>query len=108
MPRSMRPPEIRLSVANRLAVTVMSRTAGLVTQGPSRMRLVLARHQRHQRIGLHPQHVRVKDPCVLEAGLLRLARQARMRSTVISGLKVIPNFMLFAPACGKQWPRIIA
>ncbi len=40
MPSSIRPPEIRLSVANKLAVTVKSRVAGLVTQVPSRMRFV--------------------------------------------------------------------
>src|SRR5882762_1780983 len=35
------PPEIRLSVAKRLDVTVMSRVAGLVTQVPSRIFFVL-------------------------------------------------------------------
>ena len=42
MPISMRPPEMRFSVANRLAVTVRSQTAGLVTIVPSRTLLVLA------------------------------------------------------------------
>ena len=38
----MRPPEISFSVASALAVTVMSRVAGFVTQGPIRRRSVLA------------------------------------------------------------------
>ena len=38
----MRPPEIMFSVASSEAVTVGSRTAGLVTQVPSRMRCVLS------------------------------------------------------------------
>ena len=41
IPRSMRPPLISSSVASTLAVTVMSRVAGLVTQVPRRMRSVL-------------------------------------------------------------------
>ena len=41
IPRSMRPPLISSSVASTLAVTVMSRVAGLVTQVPKRMRSVL-------------------------------------------------------------------
>ena len=40
MPNCIRPCEIRFSVANRLAVTVRSRTAGLVTQVPRRMCVV--------------------------------------------------------------------
>ena len=40
MPSSIRPPLTMLSVAKTLASTVTSRTAGLVTQGPMRMRLV--------------------------------------------------------------------
>ena len=42
MPTSIRPPETSWRVAIALAVTVMSRVAGLVTQGPSRTRSVLA------------------------------------------------------------------
>ena len=42
MPICMRCPEMMSRVANRLAVTVRSRTAGLVTHGPSFMRRVLA------------------------------------------------------------------
>jgi len=42
MPSSMRPCEARLRVANRLAETVTSRTAGFVTQVPRRIFLVLA------------------------------------------------------------------
>jgi acetyl esterase/lipase len=40
MPSCILFPEIRFSVANRLEVTVMSRTAGFVTQVPSRIFLV--------------------------------------------------------------------
>ncbi len=42
MPRSIRPPEMILSVAKALAVTVGSRVAGFVTQVPRRMRIVLS------------------------------------------------------------------
>ena len=38
IPRSIRPPEISCNVAIALAVTVMSRVAGFVTQGPRRTR----------------------------------------------------------------------
>ena len=40
IPNTMRPPEISFSVASALAVTVMSRVAGFVTQGPIRIRSV--------------------------------------------------------------------
>src|SRR6202007_1672909 len=42
IPSSIRPPEIRFSVANKLEVTVRSRTAGLVTSVPSRIPRVFA------------------------------------------------------------------
>ena len=42
MPRSIRPPVISLRVASALAVTVMSRVAGFVTQVPRRISLVPA------------------------------------------------------------------
>ncbi len=42
MPNCMRPCEKTFSVAKRLEETVTSRTAGLVTQVPRRMALVLA------------------------------------------------------------------
>ena len=42
MPSSMRPPEAKLRVANKLAETVTSRTAGFVTQVPRRILSVLA------------------------------------------------------------------
>ncbi len=40
IPMTIRPPEISFSVAIALAVTVMSRVAGFVTQGPIRTRSV--------------------------------------------------------------------
>ncbi len=43
MPHTVRLPYISLSVANRLAVTVQSRVAGLVTIGPTMMLRVSAR-----------------------------------------------------------------
>ena len=42
IPRSIRPPEMTLRVASALAVTLGSRVAGLVTQVPRRMRVVLS------------------------------------------------------------------
>ncbi len=43
MPHTVRLPYISLSVANTDAVTVQSRVAGLVTIGPTMIRLVSAR-----------------------------------------------------------------
>ncbi len=43
MPQTVRLPYISLSVANRLAVTVQSRVAGLVTIGPTTTLRVSAR-----------------------------------------------------------------
>jgi hypothetical protein len=42
IPITIRPPEISFNVARALAVTVMSRVAGFVTQGPIRIRSVFA------------------------------------------------------------------
>ena len=42
IPQSILPPEIRFSVASKLAVTVGSRTTGFVTHVPKRIRRVLA------------------------------------------------------------------
>ena len=50
-------------------------------------------HQRQQRIGVAPQDVRVEQPAVREAGRLRLAGEARVRSMVWSGLMVKPKSM---------------
>ena len=95
MPNSMRPPEIRLSVAKRLAVTVRSRTAGLVTHGPSRMLRVAFAIRVRSGYGsfhstweskIHPYSNPASSACRVSA---------TMRSTEISGLRVIPNFMLF-------------
>jgi hypothetical protein len=97
IPSCIRPPEIRLRVANRLEVTVMSRTAGLVTQVPSRMFFVFAAIKVSSGYGssqsmweskIHPYSKPADSACRVSA---------MMRSTGMSGFMVMPNFIGSAP-----------
>ena len=64
-----------------------SRVPGFVTQVPSRSRSVAPGHQRQQRIRIAPQHVRVEQPAVLEAGGLGLTRQGERALDGVLGLE---------------------
>ena len=87
IPRSIRPPETSLRTASADAVTDGSRVAGLVTQVPSRSRLGRLGHEGQQHVRLAPQHVRVEQPAVVEAGVLRLAGQGERALEGVIGLE---------------------
>ena len=93
MPSCIRPFEIKFNVANRLDVTVKSRVAGFVTQVPSSMFFVFAAI--NASIGYGSSHStcesKIQPYSKPAASAWRVS--ARMRSTVISGLMVKPNFM---------------
>src|SRR5882724_6311965 len=93
MPSSMRPPEIKFKVANKLAVTVRSRTAGLVTHGPTRMRVVFASMSVIRGYGSFHSTCESKIQPYLNPAPSACRVSATMRSTEISGLSVMPNCM---------------
>ena len=95
IPNSMRPPEIRFRVANRLAVTVRSRTAGLVTQGPSRIFRVAFAIKVSSGYGSFHSTCESKIQPYSNPASSACRVRATIRSTEISGLMVMPNFMLF-------------
>src|SRR5882724_2157433 len=102
MPSSMRPPEIRLRVANRLAVTVRSRTAGLVTHGPSRILRVAFAIRVSSGYGSFQSTWESKIQPYSNPAASACWVRATIRSTEISGLRVIPNFMLFSFAALRK------
>src|SRR5438445_13676405 len=91
MPSSMRPWEARVKVAKRLAETVTSRTAGLVTQVPRRIFLVLAAIRVRSGNGSFQMtwesKIQPKEKPEDSAWLVRL----RILSIEMSGLMVIPK-----------------
>src|SRR5438270_8078270 len=91
MPSSIRPPDIRFRVANKLAVTVRSLVAGLVTHVPRRMRLVLAAISVSRGYGsFHNTCESNIQPYLKPAASACLVRPT-MRSTEMSGFSVMPN-----------------
>ena len=93
MPSSILPPEIRFSVANRLAVTVRSRTAGLVTQVPKRMRCVFAAISASKGYGSFHRTWESKIHPYSKPAASAWRVKPRMRSTEMSGFSVMPNCM---------------
>src|SRR5256885_6887716 len=93
MPSSMRPPEIKFRVANRLAVTVRSRVAGLVTHVPSRMRCVLVAIRVKSGYGSFHKTCESKIQPYLNPALSAWRVKATTRSMEMSGLIVNPNCM---------------
>ena len=91
MPSSIRPPEIRFRVANKLAVTVKSRVAGLVTQVPRRMRLVFAAISVSSGYGSFHSTCESKIQPYSNPALSPCFVRLTMRSTEMSGFSVIPN-----------------
>ncbi len=93
MPSSILPPEIRFSVANRLDVTVRSRTAGFVTRVPSRIRSVFAAISVSNGYGsIHKTWESKSHPNWNPAASACRVRLT-MRSTEMSGFSVMPNCM---------------
>ena len=97
MPSSMRPWEARLRVAKRLAETVTSRTAGLVTQVPRRIFLVLEAMSVRSGNGSFQMtwesKIQPKEKPLDSAWRVRL----RIRSIEMSGLMVMPKSMENGP-----------
>src|SRR5690348_5867670 len=93
MPSSIRPPEIRLSVANKLAVTVRSRAAGFVTHVPKRMRLVFAATRANRGYGSFHKTCESKTQPYSNPAASAWRVKPTMRSTEMSGFKVMPNCM---------------
>ena len=102
IPNCIRPPEMRLSVAKRLAVTVRSRTAGLVTQGPNLMLRVAVAINVSSGYGSFHKTWESKIQPYSNPASSACRVSATIRSTEISGLRVIPNFMFFSLAAPTQ------
>ncbi len=102
MPSSIRPPEIRLSVANKLAVTVKSRVAGFVTHVPSRMRCVLVAISVSRGYGSFHKTWESKIQPYSNPAASAWRVKPTMRSIEISGFSAMPNCMAESPSSIKK------